>query len=90
MICEVIPFPKHKLHRCTIDNCTLCIGGLSYCQTCHGAEASLTTECCGLWVGNRVQNLIMDDGLDFTHSRGWFFKTTGAVADIGDPHEERK
>ena len=29
------------------SNCLYCDGGLSYCSTCHGGEATLPTECPG-------------------------------------------
>lgn len=37
----------HIYHVCDDDNCTSCNYGLYWCTVCHGAERSLTTECCG-------------------------------------------
>lgn len=42
----------HQLHNCNGgDRCDcqgyVCIGGLAYCDVCHGAEGSLTTACPG-------------------------------------------
>src|ERR1051325_45858 len=38
---------KHKLHSCNAERCFICDGGLGYCETCHGGEIDLPSDCPG-------------------------------------------
>lgn len=45
---SVLLFTRHRLHNphsCTRMECSICEGGLGWCETCGGAEGSLPTDC---------------------------------------------
>jgi hypothetical protein len=43
-----LPSKAHDLHtKCDDDTCIVCLGGLSLCSVCGGAEAALPTDCPG-------------------------------------------
>ena len=48
----------HQYHVCDDEHCNICNGGLAWCVICHGAEGSLTTECCGRALSEEEQHNI--------------------------------
>jgi len=55
---------KHT--NCSDWSCPICVGGLVLCTVCHGAEGTLTTECCGRPITEDEENRIYKLGnLDF-------------------------
>lgn len=55
----------HKLHKCNEPTCTVCNGGLSLCETCGGAEASLPNACPGRKMSSIEQNMVQSRELNF-------------------------
>jgi len=51
------------------DSCTSCI--LSYCKTCKGGEAELSTECPGRPLTETEAHFIAAGTLDFIHGAWW-------------------
>lgn len=64
---SVTLFPRHRLHRCMDDceGCFVCEGGLSSCETCGGAEASLPTHCPQVAMDSMQQLLVQQGSADF-------------------------
>lgn len=56
---------EHELHSCNGESCMICNGGLASCNTCRGAEASLTTSCCGRPLSSEEQDRVQAGELDF-------------------------
>lgn len=57
---------SHTLHaNCDKEGCCVCEGGLAWCVTCGGAEASLPTECPGFMMTAGEQDLVQNGELDF-------------------------
>ena len=56
---------KHTFHRCDEDRCNVCLGDLSLCTVCNGAEASLPTECPGSCMTEQQEADIMSRKIDF-------------------------
>lgn len=55
-----------ETHRnCRRINCPICEGGLANCFVCHGAEATLPTECPGRPMTEGEQQRVMDGVLDY-------------------------
>lgn len=55
---------RHEICRCE-GNCPICDGGLAFCIVCHGAEASLPTECPGRQLDATEEAEIMAGELNF-------------------------
>jgi hypothetical protein len=55
----------HVLHSCTDERCQICIGGLSLCNVCGGAEGSLPTECPGVRMTEQQEELVYAGVLNF-------------------------
>lgn len=68
---NVIPFPKHKFHRCSEFDCYTCDGGLAFCDVCKGAEVSLPTDCPGAPMQEELQDAVQAGTLDYTRKDGW-------------------
>lgn len=61
---------EHKWHVCNSEHCIPCSSGLDYCEVCHGAEGSLTTECCGRPLTKEEERRIfMFENLDFRNGQ---------------------
>jgi hypothetical protein len=59
---------RHRLHACTENDqgyCFICEGGLAWCQTCGGGEASLPKECPGVKMTKFQQDEVQGGRLDF-------------------------
>ncbi len=56
---------EHQLHSCNEDNCFVCRGGLSFCEVCKGAEASLPTDCPGRRLTHTEEDAIVAGALNF-------------------------
>lgn len=50
---------SHRFHSCTEENCFICLGGLSLCEICNCAEASLLTTCPEKIIDMETQDAIM-------------------------------
>ena len=50
---------------CTRTACHFCDGGLFWCSVCHGAEASLPTDCPGRKMTGPEQDAVQAGKLDF-------------------------
>ena len=57
--------------------------GLGLCDTCGGAEASLTTECCGRRITTKEDNLIMKCKIDYREGR-WLNAPLGLLDTSSD------
>jgi hypothetical protein len=55
----------HEIHRCSDSTCGICNGGLSVCEICAGAEASLPTDCPGRLLTEDEGDQVMFGYLDF-------------------------
>lgn len=55
---NVVNFPRHHRYRCreSCEGCCICDGGLYSCTRCHGAEASLPTDCPGEPMSHGLQD----------------------------------
>lgn len=56
---------SHDLHRCNEEGCCVCEGGLAWCVTCGGAEASMPTECPGVAMTQGQQDEVQAGRIDF-------------------------
>jgi hypothetical protein len=63
--------------------CGICDFGLIVCVRCNGAEAGMTTECCGRPITEEEQELIARGDLDF--EMGVWFKDGRPVMDGRKP-----
>jgi len=54
---------KYATCNCGEDPCNICGGGLQFCTICHGAEGSLTTDCCGRPLTEEEERLIYEEGV---------------------------
>ncbi len=52
----------HKLHTCTDDRCSICVGGLSWCDVCGGAEIDLPRVCPGRRMTEREREAVRAGG----------------------------
>lgn len=67
---DAINASSHKLHSCNEGDCGICNGGLALCEVCHGAEGSLTTDCCGRPITELEEYMIYNLGvLDFVNGQ---------------------
>lgn len=59
----------HQLHTCPPDCdkefCNYCRGGLSLCDVCKGAEATLPTDCPGRVLTDGEKHAILLGEIDF-------------------------
>lgn len=55
----------HTLHKCREDDCPICRGGLVLCETCGGAESSLTTDCPGIPLNRIQEHEVTNKSIDF-------------------------
>jgi len=70
----VYPMGTHRLathENCDRPHCPICEGGLAFCETCRGAEASLPTECPGRKMTEEEEEGVMAGIIDFTWEKGW-------------------
>jgi hypothetical protein len=67
---------KHTWHSCFEDGCFICNGGLADCTVCGGAEAALTTECCGEKLPVNILDSVQANELDFIGGH-WVEKVRG-------------
>lgn len=69
----LVLFPRHRLYRCgTIspcDGCSYCLGGLAWCVTCGGGEASLPSECPQERMHRVTETAVYNGHLDFVGGR---------------------
>jgi len=74
----------HTLYKCPPDCnvacCNYCEGGLAYCTTCGGAEASLPTECPGVKMTDEQEEAVQAGRLDYSRGR-WHTQTPRAEYD---------
>lgn len=66
------PYGAHTLEthiNCKVQHCNICDGGLAYCKVCHGAEASLPTECPGVAMTPLQQDEVTACRVDFKGGR---------------------
>lgn len=75
---NVVNFPRHRIYRCPPGEarciegrCMICEGGLSSCTRCHGAEASLPTDCPGHPISHGVLDDIAAGLRDYRWREGW-------------------
>lgn len=55
----------HDLHKCNEDDCMICLDGLSSCNSCGGAEASMPTDCPGVRMTVDQIDAVQAGTLDF-------------------------
>jgi hypothetical protein len=65
------------------QRCAVCDFGLFICKVCRGAEAALTTECCGRPMTEEERELTARGDLDF--DMGVWFKDGQPVMDGRKP-----
>jgi hypothetical protein len=62
---------NHQLFKCPPNcdksYCNYCMGGLSSCTVCNGAEGSLPTECPGREMSVKEADDVYKGHLDFIH-----------------------
>lgn len=61
---------KHVFHKCVPgdeDTCQICNGGLSLCNVCGGAEASLPTDCPGIRLTSADLDEIQSGAKDYVN-----------------------
>jgi len=58
----------HVFHKCNDPNCSVCNGGLAYCDVCGGAENSLPNACPGYRMDDHEQALVASGNLNFVLS----------------------
>lgn len=83
---SVILFPRHRLHNChgtDCEGCFVCEGGLTSCETCGGAEASLPTHCPQVRMDSMQEMLVQQGSADFRdgcwhYINPWYGPTRGA------------
>lgn len=63
--------PGHHEEQENFGYCKFCDGGLSLCTVCHGAEASMPTECPGRPLLPEEQDQIQAGTLDFRNGKWW-------------------
>lgn len=66
----LLKFTRHKRIRCTCSgdrHCMFCDGGLFACETCGGAEGSLTTHCPQEKVDGKLLDAVYNSELDFVN-----------------------
>jgi hypothetical protein len=56
---------------CDRQHCPICEGGLSCCEVCNGAEASMPTDCPGVRMSRDQENEVQFGSLDYLESVGW-------------------
>jgi hypothetical protein len=62
---------KHVWHKCNEDDCFVCRGGLGLCTVCHGAEASLPTDCPGVAMTAEQQDAVQAGTLNYHQGKWW-------------------
>lgn len=79
----IIAFPRHRLAGtgnvpclCHLPSdkvfgCMICAGGVSFCDTCGGAESSLPSHCPQQRMPQEVRDSVQDGELDYHWRRGW-------------------
>lgn len=55
--------------KCNEQECPYCDGGLGLCTTCGGFDGSLTTDCCGHTVSDKLLQAVYAEGLDYKEGR---------------------
>ncbi len=64
---------EHKYFVCPPDcekaHCIYCHGGLSFCTTCNGGEASLPSECPGKPMSEEMENAVCRGRIDFQNGK---------------------
>lgn len=57
--------PCHVLHHCTDEACRICPGELASCTVCGGAEASMPTDCPGIYMTGLQMDAVQAGQLDY-------------------------
>ena len=60
---------KHVLHKCNEDRCSICDGGLAFCEVCKGGEASLPSECPGIQMTEEQSRAVQYGQFDFVDGK---------------------
>lgn len=72
MTATILLFSRHRLHSvhsCLDPECRVCLGGLSLCETCSGAEGAMPTDCPQEPMTYRQTQAVYDGEVDFVRGR---------------------